>query len=54
MALSVNLGGEKELLGLWIAQNEGAKFLLSVFTELKSHGLKDILIACVERPDGFP
>ena len=47
LALGINLQGEKELLGLWIAQNEGAKFWLGVLTELKNHGLKDILIACI-------
>lgn len=54
LALGVNLEGEKELLGLWIAQTEGAKFWLSVLTELKNRGLKDILIACVDGLTGFP
>lgn len=54
LALGVNLDGHKELLGLWLAQTEGAKFWLSVMTELKSRGLKDILIACVDGLKGFP
>src|SRR5215472_1782429 len=54
LALGVNLRGYKELLGMWIAQNEGAKFWLSVLTELQNRGLKDIFIACVDGLTGFP
>lgn len=54
LALAINLDGHKELLGLWIAQTEGAKFWLSVMTELKNRGLTDILIACVDGLKGFP
>jgi transposase-like protein len=54
LALGVNLEGHKELLGLWLAETEGAKFWLSVLTELKSRGLQDILIACVDGLKGFP
>lgn len=54
LALGVNLNGHKELLGMWLAENEGAKFWLSVLTELKSRGLEDILIACVDGLKGFP
>lgn len=54
LCLGVNMEGEKELLGLWIAQNEGAKFWLSVLTELKNRGLQDIFIACVDGLTGFP
>lgn len=54
LALGVNLSGKKELLGMWIAENEGAKFWLSVLTELKNRGVKDILIACVDGLRGFP
>lgn len=54
LALGINLDGEKELLGLWMAQTEGAKFWLSVVTELKNRGLQDILIACVDGLKGFP
>jgi putative transposase len=54
LALGVTLSGYKELLGMWIAQNEGAKFWLSVLTELQNRGLKDIFIACVDGLTGFP
>jgi putative transposase len=54
LALGVNLAGEKELLGLWIAQTEGAKFWLHVVTELKNRGVNDIFIACVDGLKGFP
>jgi putative transposase len=46
--------GHKELLGLWIAQSEGAKFWLGVITELQNRGIKDIFIACVDGLKGFP
>ena len=54
LALGVNLRGEKELLGLWIAQTEGAKFWLQVVTELKNRGVNDIFIVCVDGLKGFP
>ena len=54
LALGINLAGEKELLGLWIAQTEGAKFWLHVVTELKNRGIADIFIACVDGLKGFP
>ena len=54
LALGINRQGEKELLGMWIAKNEGAKFWLSVVTELKNRGVKDIFIACVDGLKGFP
>ncbi len=54
LALGVNTEGHKELLGLQMAENEGAKFWLSVLTELKNRGVKDILIACVDGLKGFP
>jgi len=54
LALGVNLEGHKELLGMWISENEGAKFWLNVLTELQNRGLKDILIACVDGLKGFP
>jgi len=54
IALGINLDGEKEVLGLWIQENEGAKFWLSVLTELKNRGVQDILIACVDGLTGFP
>jgi len=54
LALGVNLEGHKELLGMWLAENEGAKFWLSVLTELQNRGVQDILIACVDGLKGFP
>ena len=54
LALGVNMAGEKELLGIWIAQSEGAKFWLQVITELKNRGVQDIFIACVDGLKGFP
>ncbi|HQV47580.1 MAG TPA: IS256 family transposase, partial [Nitrospira sp.] len=54
LAVGVNMRGEKEVLGLWIAQTEGAKFWLQVVTELKNRGVQDIFIACVDGLKGFP
>jgi len=54
LALGINQEGEKELLGLWMAETEGAKFWLSVMTELKNRGLQDIFIACTDGLKGFP
>lgn len=54
LALGLNLSGEKELLGIWVAQTEGAKFWLHVVTELKNRGVQDIFIACVDGLKGFP
>jgi len=54
LAIGVNMAGEKEVLGLWLAQTEGAKFWLQVVSELRNRGIKDILIACVDGLKGFP
>ena len=54
LALGVNLEGRKELLGMWLSENEGAKFWLGILTELQNRGVKDILIACVDGLKGFP
>ncbi len=54
LALGVNMEGHKELLGLWLSENEGAKFWLNVLTELQNRGVKDILIACIDGLKGFP
>jgi putative transposase len=54
LALGINMQGKKELLGLWITENESAKFWLGVMTELKNRGLKDILIACADGLTGMP
>ena len=54
LVIGINLEGRKEVLGLWVAQTEGAKFWLQIVTELKNRGVKDILIACVDGLKGFP
>jgi transposase-like protein len=54
VALGVDFEGQKEVLGLWIAENEGAKFWMGVLTELKNRGIQDILIACMDGLSGFP
>jgi len=54
LALGINLEGHKELLGMWLSENEGSKFWLSILTELQNRGLKDIFIACVDGLKGFP
>jgi putative transposase len=62
VAIGVNLEGQKDVLGLWISENEGSKFWLSVLTELKNRGLQDVFVtpmramhdACVDGLKGFP
>jgi len=54
IALAVDFEGKKEVLGLWIAENEGAKFWMGVLAELKNRGVQDILIACMDGLTGFP
>jgi len=54
LALGINLDGHKELLGMWLSENEGAKFWLPVLTELQNRGVAQVLIACVEGLTGFP
>jgi putative transposase len=54
LAPGVNMDGHKELLWLWLSENEGAKFWLNVLTELANRGVKDILTACVDGLKGFP
>ncbi|MBN2771152.1 MAG: IS256 family transposase [Spirochaetes bacterium] len=53
-AIGVSMEGTKEVLGLWIAETEGAKFWLSVITEIKNRGVNDILIACIDGLKGLP
>ena len=53
VSIGVNLEGHKELLGLWLGQSEGAKFWLSCLTDLKSRGLRDIFVACIDGLSGF-
>jgi len=54
LAIGVDINGQKDVLGIWIEKNEGAKFWLSVFTELKNRGMNDVLIACVDGLKGLP
>jgi len=54
LVLAVDLNGQKDLLGMWIAQTEGAKFWLQVLTEVQNRGVKDLFIACVDGLNGLP
>jgi len=54
LALGVNMQGTKEVLGLWIEGNEGAKFWLKIMTELKNRGVADVLLVCCDGLKGFP
>jgi putative transposase len=54
LAIGIRCSGRKEILGLWIEQNEGAKFWLKVMTDLKNRGVQDILVAVVDGLKGFP
>jgi putative transposase len=54
VAVSIDLEGKKDVLGLWTGAAEGAKFWLNVLTELRNRGVKDIYLACVDGLKGFP
>lgn len=54
LTVGINTSGRKEMLGLWVTHNEGAKFWLQVLTDMKNRGVKDIFIACVDGLMGFP
>ena len=54
VALAINWEDRKEVLGLWLADTEGAKFWMSVLTDIKNRGVEDILIACMDGLTGFP
>ena len=54
VTLAINWEGRKEVLGLWLADTEGAKFWMSVLTDIKNRGVEDILIACMDGLTGFP
>ncbi len=54
LAIGVNLDGERDVLGMWFQQTEGAKFWLGVLTELKARGVQDVLVCCVDGLKGFP
>ena len=51
--LGISLSGTKELIGMYLSESEGAKFWLSVLTDLKSRGVEDMLIACIDGLKGF-
>ncbi|QCT04350.1 mutator family transposase [Paenibacillus algicola] len=53
MVIGIDLDGNKDVLGMWIGENESAKFWLSVLNELKNRGVQDILITCVDNLTGF-
>src|SRR5438034_6875003 len=54
LALGVTLDGDRDVLGMWFQETEGAKFWMQVLNELKTRGVRDILICCVDGPTGFP
>ena len=54
LALGVNIDGERDVLGMWFQETEGAKFWMQVLTDLKTRGVQDILICCVDGLKGFP
>ena len=54
LAIGITMEGVKEVLGMWVAETEGAKFWLQVVTELRNRGVQDIFIACVDGLKGFP
>jgi putative transposase len=54
LAMGIDIEGKKQILGLWLEANEGAKFWLKVITELKNRGVQDIFIACCDGLKGFP
>jgi len=54
LAIGVNLDGERDVLGIWFQRSEGAKFWLQVLTDLKTRGVQDVLICCVDGLEGFP
>ena len=54
LAIGVNLDGDRDVLGIWFQKTEGAKFWLQVLTELKTRGVSDVLVCCVDGLTGFP
>jgi transposase-like protein len=54
IAIGINMDGIRDVLGMWVGENESAKFWLSVLNELRNRGVEDILIACVDGLTGFP
>src|SRR5690349_20914941 len=54
LIVGINTSGRKEVLGLWVTHNEGAKFWLQVLTDLKNGGGRDMFIACINGLRGLP
>ncbi len=54
LALAITMDGQREVLGMWFQQTEGAKFWMQVLSEPKQRGVRDILICCVDGLKGFP
>jgi putative transposase len=54
LALAITMDGDRDVLGMWFQDNEGAKFWMQVLTDLKTRGVRDILICCVDGLKGFP
>ncbi len=54
LAIGINLRGDREVLGMWLQQTEGAKFWMNVMTEIQNRGVQDIFVACVDGLKGFP
>ena len=54
LALGINQDGQKEILGMWVSQHEGAKFWMSILTEIQNRGVKDVFIFCTDGLTGFP
>ena len=54
LAIGVNLEGDRDVLGIWFQQTEGAKFWMAVLTDLKARGVADVLVCCVDGLTGFP
>ena len=53
IAIGINMEGRKEILGMWVGENESAKFWLSVLNSIRARGVEDILIACIDGLTGF-
>jgi putative transposase len=54
LALAITIDGDRDVLGMWFQDTEGAKFWMQVLTDLKTRGVRDILICCVDGLKGFP
>ena len=54
IAIGINMDGKKDVLGMYVGENESARYWLSILNGLKNRGVDDILIACVDGLTGFP